>query len=465
MQVQAEPIRSHFDTTLGSIFFNVPESGFPEVMELLTSARKLRKKSSEKREEFIDLLMGWVRVEHYSLVAHERAHSIQALTHPALYLRCLREFSAISTIIYELRHAPQALPLPLALAETWGVDLNWPTYPLRLAIAEDGSVEVIEVGDKPRPGDLSETDLLEDSASIFQYRAEIGSESSVGGYRRWLDEGRKYLYAKTFNYVSTLLTPADAYTAIPPLVMAAYETTWPLQGFASLLEMTLREAPAAPSEMGTDEYWRFLQEMLGRSLEVGATPDPRRHLGEEREQRRIDRGSVAALVEEWPLHPLSPIVALAWNDTEALGRLRDAMLHPYRAFSRRERRAEDWLEPFSPPAIGFRMLGDAMGVGDTPLAISSVLIESGQPPAGESWPEYLLELMRLKAFVFAVATPFLRSLPHNCPHTDCKYHHLDMCHGWIHIPEQADACDFPEWLSRSAERRFDFRSNELVPID
>lgn len=457
--------RSYFDTTLGCAYFNVPAATPPEVIDLLRTARQGRKQSEQKREEFIHGLMGWVRLRHYPLMAHEWGHSLQVLTHPALFLRCLREFSSVCSVADELRKAPYAVPVPLSPDASWIEGIVMPTIPVRISLKKDGEPMAEAATERIRRGDLSATDLLEDSASIFQYKAEIGGEGSVEGYRRWLEEGRKYLYAKTFDFLSSLFTPADAYVALSPLVMAAYRSTWPVHSFISLIARTLAHCPASPATLGIDRYWLFLQKMLEDALELGRTPEPRSHLHEEYEQRRIDRTAVQAMAAGMPTHPMSAIVELVYESQDSIERLEEAILHPYRAFDRRARDAEEWLQPFRPPVTAFRMLGSGMSLADTALYISPTVVKGSYQPSEGSWQEHLIQLMQIKTFVFAVATPFPRAFPHPCPHEECELHGLDLCRGWMNIPKEWRSCTFPKWLETVVNRQLDVDRSLLLPID
>jgi hypothetical protein len=467
MTPAGEPVGSYFDTTLGAVSYNVPPAAIPDVSAMLSEAVGSRHTSSEGRSEFINLVRGWVGFGHYPLMVHEWCHVLQAVSHPALYLRCLREYSAICTIIDILRKDSRDIQLPFTASEPWGTDLVWSTTPLRLSVMD--GMPAVELAEKDwlMPNDLSETDLLEDAASIMQYKAEVGSQSSVNAYRRWLRERGRHRYSRTFDFVAKLLSPADAYVALPPLVMSAYMTAWPLHGFVSLLALTVREAPAPPSEMGIDECWRFLERCSRTSIPGRKTPDPRRSLRDEGEQGRIEREGVLALVEDFSVHPLSPLVKRAWSEEAELERLQEAILHPYRAFDRTTRRAHDWLEPYRPPITTFRVAG-AMEIGDTVVEISPTVLDSPGPNGTvgqEAWLGFLFELMRMKAFVFSAATPLYRAVAHNCPHLECPFHRYDMCRTWQQIPRHFEQCDFPGWLTRTALRRMDFNTDTMIRVD
>jgi hypothetical protein len=449
------------------VSFNVPQTAHPEVSAMIAGAARGRKESPERRQEFMDLVMSWVQAEHYPLMAHEWGHVLQAVSHPALYLRCLREYSAVCTVVDVLRKDRYSVSPPFTPSQPWGTELIWPTIPLRISV-EEGLPEVdMAEPDWLLPCDLSEADLLEDAASIFQYKAEIGTQGSAEGYRRWLEEPGRHRYGRTFNLLSKLLSPADAYVALPCLVMAGYLTSLPVHGFASALAMTVREAPAPPAKMGIDLYWQYLEDCLKASLPVGNCPDPRRPLHEEGDHRLVDRAGMLWLADQFPEHPLSPLVKRAWADEAEVQQIQDAILHPYRAFDRGERNAHEWVETYRPPITSFRILGD-MRLEDSLLLFSPTLLESvgpGGEKGEESWLSYLFDLIGIKAFVFAAATPILRSLPHNCDHQDCPMYGYELCRGWLHIPARFEECNFPDWLRRVALREMDYDAGMLVHVE
>jgi hypothetical protein len=98
---------------------------------------------------------------------------------------------------------------------------------------------------------LTETDLLEEDASVFQYRTEIGTSGTGAGYSRWLKE--KARYTMTFALLRRIFGAEDAFLALSPLVRAAYSTTWPMTTFMALLNMVLksRRRPGISDLTGT----------------------------------------------------------------------------------------------------------------------------------------------------------------------------------------------------------------------
>lgn len=459
---------SYFDTTIGVAFFNVAPPAVPELANVVVEARNRRHDSPQEREAYIHTALAMLDRLHYPLVTHEWGHTLQAITHPALYLRCLREMSLLWGVVEALRQDPHDISAQFAVDERSGAQLSMPISRLRVSI--DGGQPSITDADSewPVPEDLSEADLLEDSASVFQYKAEIGGEGTARSYRRWLREG--YRYSRTFDFLSGAMSPADAYVALPALVMAAYRTNLPLHTFAWLLALTVGEEPSEPnvrpSELGMEPYWEHLELVLAQVLAAAPAMDPRRSILEEEAHHRIDRAGMLELSAGMPIHPLSPLVERAWRDEEDIARLQRAMLRPYLAFDRRERSAQRWLEPFRPPVIALRILSEGIELGDSVLAISPTVARSQLLQRGVGWQEYLIELMRMKAFVSANVMPFGGSVRHCCPHRECPFHRHDVCRGWTDIPSSGfQDCNFPDWLFGSFKRRVDFDSGMLVRIE
>lgn len=458
----ADRAQSHLDTTVGFVFLHVSPGNTSGLLDLLEEARAHRKSSLQEREHFKYLLREKVHEQHFDLLVHEGAHLLQALTHPALFLRCQREFSAVTTVIDELRKIDGKVPLPLRLETGWSTELGWSALPLRVEIDAAGlpSVEPSE-SRWPMPNDLSEVDLLEGSASICEFKVSVGGDGSSKQYEEWL--GERYRYPKVFRYVAKLLSPEDAYVALPGLVMTAHESNWPVHAFISLLAMTIKEAPVPPARMGVDRYRAFLEQSFAESLAAGPPPDPRGRMEDQGEQRRIDREGMLDLAARIPTHPLVPLVERAWGKKGEVERLRDAVLHPAKAFDRRENGYRDWMKPYRPPVTAIRVYGEGFGPSDTTLEISDLLLEREPPEGFPTWPDFLVELIRIKSFVFSAATEYNSVLEHNCPHERCAFHRFDMCRTWLNIPERSRDCNFPKWVEKTASRRLNFMTGELEP--
>lgn len=109
----------------------------------------------------------------------------------------------------------------MMLSPEWRETFYAPTTLYRLGGSREAGVSIDPCDPRDRRGnDLSESDLIEEDASIFQYKVEIGADGTGQGYARWLHE--KHRYTMVFKFLSRLLGPENAYTALPPLVRADF---------------------------------------------------------------------------------------------------------------------------------------------------------------------------------------------------------------------------------------------------
>jgi hypothetical protein len=457
-----DQIRSRYDTTLGIVHYEVPAIAIPELRDLIGDARRRRHDSSESREEYMNLLSAYVETNHYPLVAHEWAHVLQALTHPALLHRCLREFSLMMTILDGVRRTPIPLTLPLIPDSAWRDELDWSTHRRRLLIDANDEPSVAPADPLwPTPADLSELDLLEDSASVLQYKAEIGGQGSGRLYRRWLNEQARY--RRTFDFLADQLGTEDGYVALPSLVMGANATNQPVETFVALVAATRRHGIAA-ARIGIDRYWDFVTTFLRLTVPRGEPRHPQELFEETDPTISIDRMGMLKMVDDLPHHPLSWIVRETCADERRLDLLRATILHPYRAFDRRLRRSADWLRDFAPPVIAYRLVEDGAAQGDELLSISGVLMDEQPPGGAEHWVQYLMEAIRIRNFTFATVESALRAETHNCVHTECPHHSVGMCREWNQVPVAHEECKFPEWLRTSCLRSYDFEREVLVQV-
>jgi hypothetical protein len=444
---------------VGSAHFNIDLPLLPEkVASMLVDANRRRKESSEAREEYARILKGLVHITDYPVMTHELAHALQAITYPALFNRCLAEMASMCEVVKMLRASPDSFTVPLEGNLSWANVLEVQRESVSLSFDAAGGLRAGSTAKKAKL--ITAGDLMEDGATIFQYRAEIGSDGTAKSYRRWLNE--RYRYSQTFDFVSEVLGPEDAYVALPAIVMAAHGTVSPLGGFLTLLQWAARQRRGLPRELGVVGYLAELESVLGATLdEVGQMSERELVPGV---NLRLQGHIVLECADTIPLHPLSPVVKRAWSDGESIRKLRETMLKPWMAFSRYSREEEEWFRPYLPPVTAFRVIKDErFSLTDSALEISPTLV-AGNPDMSElEIKAHMIMLFRLKAFVLSAATPYARALDHNCPHTSCEWHRLDMCRTWLEIPGRHEDCEFPKWLERQVRRKFDFDAEQLVP--
>jgi len=455
---------SYADTTVGAVFFNVPLPAHGATRQRIEESFHATLKSPHDQaalNTYAVELGNYVNLYHGSIFQHEWCHILQAIAYPGLYLRSLREFFSISRILSVLRHdhtpnKPVRMYLDRESVETWTI----PTIRYRIAVA-DGKVNQTfanpgEIG----PNILSEADLLEEDASVFQYRTEIGVIGTGAGYSRWLKE--KTRYTMTFNLLRRVLGPEDAFLALCPLVRAAYSTTWPMTSFVALLSMTLREKPKAPSGLGIDGYYELLIQALEDCKDLSrAVPNPLEPATND-QYSFLDRQCVRELIDTFHEHPLQPLALDFWEQPLRTTSGRDALFHPYELWDRYKRQTPRELEPFRPPLTILR-------AAELPAGSAAILLpkrfggKSCPFLPGMLYQEYFLESIKRKNLALLLFTDFYQGTPHNCMHRDCPLHHLNLCRRWTEIPDRYENCDFPRWMEIATHHRAEPETQTLRP--
>ncbi len=363
---RSTPIISYADTTIGAVFFNLAPTAkeiASEDMRTLISLAKERRISSVAREQYALSLGRYLELYHHTLLAHEWCHILQAITYPFLYFRCVQDFYISNSILTSLRQETKpVISLPLSLPDDWLATLRAPTRSYRVSIDEQGQCD-IRLADPQdrRANDLTENDLLEEDASIFQYKVEIGALGTGTGYKRWNRESQRRRYTMAFNFLSRLLGVDNAYLALPALVRVAFSTTVPLQVFAELAGLTLFIDADLPTLLGIDEYFEFLLDRLC------ANPYLKRDVPNINEPRSADSDAVAYLdrtahhtiIETSSTskkHPLFPLAHALWQECGENPLLPTWLFHPYTVFDRLRDDVSPQFKAYWPPMFIIRLL-------------------------------------------------------------------------------------------------------------
>src|SRR5262249_505079 len=148
-------------------------------------------------------------------------------------------------------------PIHFELNEEWQTSELIEPAPVKF-IMMDKAVKMDAVAHRATRGVLSEKDLIEEDATIFQYRVEVGGRGSGQSYRRWLAESSHY--SSVFSFLSQYMSDDEAFELLPPFVRASFWTTRPLESFAALLGTALLTGPdffrvPASEESGMDEIY------------------------------------------------------------------------------------------------------------------------------------------------------------------------------------------------------------------
>ena len=444
-------VASFADTTLGAVVFNIETQGRGPLSDDLVASALRRKESATARQEYIDGAFNYLTAHHWPLVVHEWGHILQALASPAVYLRCARELVLTVGLLSNLRNSAQPVGLRTQLQQDWRSLLYGPTTLIyRIGVRENGlSLERGDPQDR-RPNDITETDVLEEEISIFQYKVEIDAEGTGAGYGRWLQERGRY--TMVFKFLARLLGPESAYVALPALARVAFSTTWPVNTFATLLARTVGHDATLPESLGLDGYLDVMRAEAEATL-PRARPGPASAFDEE--NGLIESEAFRDLVDSYRPHPLRPLrQALVADEREDFPA--SVLLHPHAYFDRRAQApTDDELWKLWPPMTIIRLIDPRLRVTDGILSVAPALMTAESTFIdGMTNPRYLTELFKQKQLTFSLAG-LLDDQPPYCPHSACPIYPTGVCKAWMELPDDYAHCSFPEWLRWTAYRSVD----------
>lgn len=436
-----------------------------DLATLLPATREL---SAEAKIHFAASLDDFAWTYSRSTVIHEWAHLLQAASYPQLYLRAVRNARVVAERWNYLRARPgvYALPLQLRPRERWLLSSMLSTALVKISVG-DQSVEMtwVEEGELGR-GFLSEHDLIEEDASILQYKVEIGAPGNGAGYRRWLAEGKHY--ERAFSLLSRHLGSDDfAYQMLPSMVRAAFRVTRPLDAFATLLATIIPEGPdvfCSPGEQVVTSWLHdlFVSVLTGKfapadensvNFEVPALDDAPGLISQDQMNRFV------AATSSLPLHLLAK-----WN-IEKGNYLDEVFLTPWQHFGRRAREITPDLQRFRPPLTSF-LVDHPDFYGGHGLNVVSPAAAAAEPPgneAGYTNISYIRNYFQFK--LLADAYDGTRRPLRTCPHEACVFHDSGLCDGWISIPSKFEECGFPDFFKNLTKYQISADGRSVSPIN
>jgi hypothetical protein len=436
----------------------------------------------EEKGEFQDLLRG-ARVDprgetykfqlleyalraHRSLLIHEWAHVFQLATYPALLLRSARAGRVMNGLASYLAQNPGHHPLPLnpQMDEAWRASRMIGTLAFRVSVEKTGVRFTPEIDNPVSRGMLTERDLLEEDATVMQYRAEIGGHGNGAAYRNWLWE--KPRYTRLFSFLSAHLGEDAAFRLLPILVRCAYRTTRPLTGFMTSLATLMHEGPALYDDREQDGT---LEEVLLSDLKTKlghVEPDALDMQVPELDDPKgvIDEAGMEQLAQRHMHLPASLLTHIDLHGADdQRGVARKAMREPWAFFKRGEDDYDPRLFDFLPPAIVISLDDPSFPAGSTLLLISPFFAKTPFPTTPEfSYADWLNPM--LKSRLLSNSLKGTAGANSRCPHAECAYHASGLCEGWMTVPSAAVECEFPEFFTRSTKHRLSSDGVALVPV-
>jgi hypothetical protein len=392
---------------------------------------------------------------------HEWGHILQALASPAVYVRCARELGVVVGLVSDLRNNSEPVGLRTPLTEDWWSLLHAPSELIYRIVVEPEGFR-LNTGDPHdrRPNDLTETDILEEEISIFQYKVEIDSEGTGAGYLRWLRERSRY--TMVFKLLARLLGPESAYVALPALARVSFATTWPVNTFVTLLAKTIGHDRTLPESLGLDDYLDVMQTEAETTL-----PRVRPSITKAIDDNNglIERDAFRDFVASDNLHPLRPL-----SEGLRTGGREDfpahVLLHPDLYFDRRSQApSDDKLWQLWPPMTVIRLIDPRLRVSDAIMNVAPALMrDENLFVPGMKNTTYFGELLKQKHLTFALAGLLDGHAPY-CTHSDCPIYPTGVCNGWMELPDAYADCSFPRWLRWNAHRAVDPKNEELQYVE
>ena len=395
----------------------------------------------------------WLWGENPDLFVHEWSHIFQVASYPLLYLRAARQGRLLAQWAKAVAALPDGTELPIigALDRRAQQSDLIEVVPVRLTPEPQGIRSEAMTSRRPRRGVLQELDLVEEDATVFQYRVEIGSRGTGHGYRRWLSERARY--SSVFSFLSTFATDDQALALLPVFARIALRTLRPLESLAALLTDVVRDGADTYTRDFPDEDWDewaedfFTRRLLERMPTAATIEDRFFGFAIEDPQEYIDDAAFERLLEITPHLPMGLLAR--WSRDEAQ-LLQSVMRAPWK-FIDRDNNVDTRLERFRPPLSVYILTGNPSGqkailhlpsdaMRNTP-APQAFQVTGGEPVLMKT---LVHEAWRGKGMLDASLGR--RTSPIACPHAECRFHAFRMCDGWTSIPPVPEDCDFPDWI-------------------
>ncbi|HEX7461826.1 MAG TPA: hypothetical protein VF317_06605 [Dermatophilaceae bacterium] len=453
---------SHADFVSGAVFLRLGGDD-PWTRELVLAARTDPGSTDYK---YSVLHMAYER--YRSLLAHEWAHVLQVASYPYLFLRAARQgriMSGVSTLLAS-NPGEYPIPLPFRLREDWAQSNVLSEIPVKVTVRKDGvHIEAVPPGTVAR-GLLTELDLVEEDAQIFQYRTEIGSRGNGAAYRRWLRESPRY--SRLFLMMARHMGTEPAYRTLPLFVRLAFGTTRPLWAFFKCFALVNHNGPEILARWDTLETLEsillsHLRDYLGPAdlgsvtMDQPEVADPQGLLPPEALATLLHRGGQLAV------SPLTRIHVEGDGD-EAPGAITRFLTQPWRCLPRNGD-LPALAVTLMPPLLVIELLGDDFPLGSSVMAISPLLVKTNFADIpGVTYLDLAKEIYRARSVWKGIAAGAHGPHP-RCPHAGCRVHRTGLCHAWFPIPQRAEDCGFPPFLRYTTKHRVADDGSCLVPVD
>lgn len=397
-------------------------------------------------------------IESGGMYVHEWGHILQHVFYPYLALRALRDNGIIDKVLSDLRDDPEEmvgvhLRVVQELTDSFGLDAA--DFRVAHIPATGGWTMRPPEGEKRRPNDICDMDLIEEANAIFEFQVEIGGPGDAAAYMDWLHAG-KPRYSRVFKLLARAIGPKNAYEVMAPLIVSCFHTTYPVTAFVSLLNSGIRK------ELGIepDKAARRFRSRLKKVLE--GKPFKARQLAGEDQFAFIDNGSLRAFIKQFPAHPLAPLLGKVWESDRDDSS--DWLYRPYEAIKANGHRLRAEGEEFEPPVIVLYFGEDSSVQGNFIATQSEFYQTVGVPGAPDgSWTE-VIAISYARRILVENMLGLSGTKENLCPHVGCSLFGSGLCNGYQLRPTRAELCLIPRVVEGATRRRYDPRTRTLRKI-
>lgn len=408
-------------------------------------------------------LVSNVRAQH--IFQHENYHYWQSLFYPFLYLIGIIEFRNILIIAEEIRNSEkQEIAFnDFHLSAKSNLNLRYLVIEFKLVwinseltiISSDEETSSLNVS-------LSLNDLIEDSASIYEFRL-INEKKDGNDYNLWLKNPANNSYKKLFRFLEKIIGSENSFNVLPMLVQLAFYTTEPVGGFCNAFNYWWKKngllshvfIPTLKDYLTLKDLMRFSYPKADFNLEnlqeINKMPVTFISVDILNKIIKYDFATYSNV----SYYPLSFHFSKLYSLVKTNPLIEGALFEPTSVGF--------LLKEFEPFGIHVYLL-DLHG-RNSYIIVGKDFQNIKVLEDKVNFDLYLKEVIKMISITLSLTSDFQSDLPHNCHHVDCSYYELNNCRKWNSIPNKYQDCRFPFWFGWYFNYRIDIPSKKYIRLN
>jgi hypothetical protein len=392
------------------------------------------------------------------LLIHEFHHYLQSLYYPFLFYINWLEFDNLIYLrnLIKSSDEPQFKIKELGLTGEQRQNFLYLSQKFQLQWIGDRLWMKIPDEDAPSMETFNLNDLLEDSTTIFQYKA-LNSNANAGDFYDYALNPANKCYRRLYKFLVKKLGKQFTYDLLPIFVQVAFSTTEPIGAFCNIVSYAILNFQDYDLFSAGDLFEMFLSKLEGSlgTYNIDPLNDtyihalPNQVLRHEQIKDLID----FAYGQEEFFH--YPFALHARKFSQEINK-DPALL--YKLININKASFENLLDMFEPMAIHFQFT--EMNGRNASLILGKDYAEE-PGPLGSDYAFYIKELLKVKEIVQGLLTNIQSLVPANCHHRECAYYPLQICKKYNSIPKEYQACGFPELFTVIFHRKINLQTETI----